>query len=102
MTLPIAYLLAPVLLANLAAFAAVGIDKRRAAKDRWRIPERTLLLLGLPLGAPGLLLGMKLFRHKTAKLSFKVRAGVLVLANLGIAGLLLWLDRQGLLSWSLT
>ena len=100
MTLPVAYLLAPVLLANLAAFAAVGIDKRRAAKDRWRIPERTLLLLGLPLGAPGLLLGMKLFRHKTAKLSFKLRSLLVVVANLGLAGMLLWLHRQGLLSWS--
>ena len=40
-------------------------DKVKAQKGKWRIPEATLLLLGVFGGAIGGLLGMKLFRHKT-------------------------------------
>ena len=50
---------------NLAAFAAMGLDKRRARKGRWRIRERTLFLSALLGGSPGALLGMWTFRHKT-------------------------------------
>ena len=31
------------ILINIAAFAAYGIDKRRARKHEWRIPEATLI-----------------------------------------------------------
>ena len=40
-------------------------DKTKAQKREWRIKEATLLLVGLFGGAPGALIGMKLFRHKT-------------------------------------
>ena len=40
-----AYLLA----VNIAAFAVFGIDKRRAKKRQWRVPEKTLFLLALLL-----------------------------------------------------
>ena len=46
---------------NLAAFAAFGIDKRKAVRHRWRIPEATLLGLCLLGGALGGLAGMHLF-----------------------------------------
>ncbi len=52
-------------LISLAAFIAYGADKRRSVKSEWRISEKALLLLSLLGGAPGGLLGMKLFRHKT-------------------------------------
>lgn len=52
-------------LINLAAFAAFGVDKNRAVKGRWRLKERTLLLLCAAGGAFGGLLGMRFFRHKT-------------------------------------
>ena len=58
------------LLFNLFLFALMGYDKNRARKDQRRVPEATLLSLGL-LGAPlGGLLGMRLFRHKTRKTYF--------------------------------
>lgn len=38
-------ILAALLLVNVIAFAAYGIDKRRARKGKWRIQESTLLLL---------------------------------------------------------
>lgn len=51
------------------------IDKRKAIRQQYRIPERTFYLLGLIGGATGIWLGMFLFRHKIRKGSF---VGVLV------------------------
>ncbi len=55
---------------SLAAFLLYGSDKLRAAKHRWRIPERVLLGAGLLGGAAGALLGMRLFHHKTRRWYF--------------------------------
>ena len=56
---------------NIAALALYGNDKRKAVKDKWRTPEKTLLLMGLV--APwGSILGMKIFHHKTQKTKFKL------------------------------
>lgn len=57
---------------NVAAFSAYGIDKRRARLGRWRIPERTLLLLAALGGALGARLGMGVFHHKTQKRRFRI------------------------------
>ena len=57
---------------NLAAFALMGADKRRARRGRWRISEKALFLPALFGGALGGLLGMRLFRHKTRHLSFNI------------------------------
>ena len=72
---------------NLAAFAAFGIDKRKAVRRRWRIPEATLLGLCLLGGALGGLAGMHLFHHKTRKARFFV--GVPVMLALSLAALAL-------------
>ena len=50
---------------SLLSLIAYARDKRKAKKQRWRIPEAVLLSLGFFGGAVGSLLGMKLFRHKT-------------------------------------
>ena len=55
---------------NLITFIAYGVDKRKAIKDKWRIPEKTLLLMGLMFGSLGQLAGMKVFHHKTNKWYF--------------------------------
>lgn len=55
---------------NLLAFCLMGIDKRRAVRGRWRIPERTLLLSCACFGALGGLAGMRLFHHKTRHARF--------------------------------
>ncbi|MEZ5988524.1 MAG: DUF1294 domain-containing protein [Planctomycetota bacterium] len=77
---------------SLVAFLAFGVDKWRARRGRWRTPERTLLALTALGGAPGSLLGMRLFRHKTAKRSFLWRFRLALLPNL----MWLWL---GLRPW---
>ncbi len=50
---------------NLAGLASMGIDKRRAIRHEWRIPETTLFLIALLGGSMGSIAGMQLFRHKT-------------------------------------
>lgn len=56
---------------NLMLFAAMGIDKYKARKGLWRIPEKTLFLLAILGGSVGGILGMKLFHHKTLHPQFK-------------------------------
>jgi uncharacterized membrane protein YsdA (DUF1294 family) len=51
-------------------FLLMGADKQRARKNKWRIPERTLLLTAFLGGGIGALLGMYAFRHKTKHLKF--------------------------------
>ena len=56
-----------VLLINLFAFSLFGIDKRKAVKRKWRIPEATLLTVAALGGGAGALRGMYTFQHKTRK-----------------------------------
>ena len=78
------------LIVNLWAFALMGIDKRRAKKDLWRIKEKTLFLPVLLGGGVGGILGMKVFRHKTKHWYF--RFGFPAILILEIAGVcwLVW------------
>lgn len=55
---------------NLVAFALMGIDKHKAKKKQWRIPEKTLFLSAVIGGSIGAMYGMHLFRHKTKHKSF--------------------------------
>ena len=54
-----------IVIMNVAAFIAMGLDKRRAKRGVWRVRERTLFLLSLLGGSIGSLTGMYVFRHKT-------------------------------------
>lgn len=55
---------------NLIGLLIMYIDKRKAKYGRWRIPEKTLLIIALLGGSVGTIAGMYLFRHKTQKLKF--------------------------------
>ncbi|MCR4715543.1 MAG: DUF1294 domain-containing protein [Lachnospiraceae bacterium] len=57
---------------NLLAFIIYGVDKRKAIKDKYRIPEKALIAFAVFGGAFGALLGMKLFHHKTKKKKFYI------------------------------
>lgn len=56
---------------NLVTFVTYGIDKRKAKKNKWRIPESTLLWLAVLGGSIGALWGMKYWHHKTLHRKFK-------------------------------
>lgn len=60
------------LIINIIAFAYYGIDKYKAKHDKWRIKEKTLLLLAFFGGCLGAFLGMKIFHHKTQHKQFTI------------------------------
>ena len=64
-------LLVVLIVMNLLAFALMGIDKMKAKRGSWRIPEKTLFLVTALFGGLGGTLGMKVFRHKTKHWYFK-------------------------------
>lgn len=50
---------------NVVSFLMMGIDKRKAVKRAFRIPESTLFVLAIIGGSIGSIIGMHLFHHKT-------------------------------------
>ncbi len=77
------------LLVNLAAFITFGADKRRARRDAWRVPERTLFLLALVGGSLGAICGMRVFHHKTRHWYFRYGLPAILLAQLALAAWLI-------------
>ncbi len=76
------------LVVNLVVFILYGVDKRRAKRSAWRIPEKTLLTGTWLLGGVGAWLAMRMFRHKTRHIAFQVSApagAVLSLAVMALA-----------------
>lgn len=73
---------------NLIAFALMGLDKWKAQRDAWRIPEKTLFLAALLGGALGGTVGMHLFHHKTRHWYFRFGFPVLLILQLLLAGFL--------------
>ena len=57
---------------NLFLFILMGMDKRAARRNKWRIPERRLLTLGIIGGGIGGILGMIVFHHKTHRIYFTI------------------------------
>ena len=57
---------------NLLTFLLYGLDKYKAIRREWRIPERALLLMAFLGGAFGALSAMRIFRHKTRKGRFRL------------------------------
>ena len=60
------------ILGSIITFILYYVDKEKAKKDKWRIPELTLHLAELCCGWPGALIARALFHHKTKKVSFRV------------------------------
>ena len=57
---------------NLIGFFTMWLDKRKAKKGAWRIPEKTLFIITALGGGIGTIAGMYTFRHKTKKLAFVI------------------------------
>ena len=66
---------------NLLDFALMGIDKWKAKKRAWRIPEATLFIIAIIGGALGGTIGMHVFHHKTRHRSFRVGLPALLAAQ---------------------
>ena len=67
---------------NLVGFCAMGIDKWKATRGAWRIPEKTLFTITLLGGGFGTIAGMYLFRHKTKKLYFTIGFPVILITEI--------------------
>lgn len=70
---------------NVVAFAVYGADKRRAKKERRRVPEKTLFLLAIIGGSVGALAGMYAFRHKTRHWYFVWGIPAILAAQMALA-----------------
>ena len=73
---------------NVIGFALMGIDKRKAKKGAFRIPEATLFSVAIVGGSIGSILGMFLFRHKTKHWYFVIGLPVILVLQLGLLSLL--------------
>ena len=69
---------------NAVAFIMYGIDKYKAKKAKWRIPEATLLLLALLGGSIGTWMGMKVWHHKTMHKKFKYGIPAILLIQIAL------------------
>ena len=75
-------LLKYLIIINIINFIMFGIDKAKAKKNKWRIPESTLLGLSFLGGALGALIGMRFFRHKTKKKKFTIGIPIFLFINI--------------------
>ena len=67
---------------NLIAFFIMCLDKRKAQKGKWRIPENTLLLPVLLAGGIGGIAGMYVLRHKTKKAKFYIGSPLILICEI--------------------
>ncbi len=77
------------LIVNAVAFLLMLVDKQKAKRKLWRIPEATLLLSAAIGGSIGSLAGMYTFRHKTKHLKFTLGVPAILIAQIAAAILLL-------------
>lgn len=73
---------------NVLSFVLMALDKSKARRGAWRIPEKVLFLSAVIGGSVGALLGMFAFRHKTKHLRFVLGLPVILLLQLTAALLL--------------
>ena len=71
---------------NIIGFAIMFIDKQKAKKGKWRIPEKVIFIVTALGGGIGTISGMYVFRHKTKKLNFTI--GLPFITILEIIGML--------------
>ena len=76
------------LVINFTSFALMGLDKRRARRDQWRISEKALFLPAVLGGSVGAILGMRLFCHKTRHWYFRYGLPALLLLQILLVAVL--------------
>ena len=67
---------------NIIGFFIMWLDKRKAKKGRWRIPEKTLFIITALGGGIGTIAGMYTFRHKTQKLQFVIGLPIITILEI--------------------
>ena len=67
---------------NIIGFFIMWLDKRKAIKGSWRIPEKTLFIITALGGGIGTIAGMYTFRHKTQKVAFVIGFPVITILEI--------------------
>ena len=67
---------------SMIAVAVTIIDKKLAIKHKYRIPERTLLIISLLGGSAAMLITMNIIRHKTKHLKFMVGIPIIIIIQI--------------------
>lgn len=75
---------------NLLGFALMGLDKYKARRGLWRIPEKVLFGAAILGGSPGCIAGMYLFRHKTKHFTFTFFMPVILILQLAAAAVVIF------------
>lgn len=78
---------------NLTTFLISWGDKRASIKDRQRTPEATLFMLSALGGSIGMLLSMRIFRHKTKKYKFTLGIPLILLLQVATIAYLYYISR---------
>lgn len=80
------FLLIYLLSINVIGLLVMFLDKQKAKRQKWRIPEKTLFSVALLGGALGTTLGMHFFRHKTKHWYFRYGMPLILLVQVGLFG----------------
>ena len=70
------------LLINLITYFTYAADKTKARQHKWRIPERTLILLAILGGSPAALRAMYHYHHKTRHIKFKLGVPLILITQI--------------------
>lgn len=85
MIMHIRWLLYGLAAVNMVTFLAYGLDKWKARRNRWRIPEAVLLWLAVLGGSPAALVAMHLFHHKTLHKKFRYGVPAILFIQITLA-----------------
>ena len=77
-------IVAYLILVNIAGFVLMGVDKSKAKRRKWRIPEATLFLVAAIGGSIGSIAGMYAFRHKTKHWYFVWGMPLILIIQIGL------------------
>ena len=69
---------------NVVTFFMFGVDKWKAKRSKWRIPEATLLLMAVIGGSVGAWLGMKVWHHKTLHKKFRYGVPLILIVQIAL------------------
>lgn len=70
---------------NITGFIIMGVDKSKAKRRKWRIPEATLFLVAAIGGSIGSIAGMYTFRHKTKHWYFVAGMPAILVIQIALA-----------------
>lgn len=85
----ISYILSYLGIINFIGLVIMGIDKLKAKKRAWRVPESTLFVIALIGGSLGTTIGMFLFRHKTRHWYFRYGMPAILIIQIAIVVILM-------------